>query len=63
MNTQFQLIRQIKKKKNTINSLCPVIYFLIKFYFDHIGGALVSLFVSSAVDRGLEARSGKTKDY
>jgi hypothetical protein len=46
-----------------MNSLCPVIYFLIKFYFDHIGGALVSLFVSSAVDRGLEARSGKTKDY
>jgi hypothetical protein len=46
-----------------MNSLCPVIYFLIKFYFDHIGGALVSLFVSSAVDRGLEAQSGKTKDY
>jgi hypothetical protein len=30
---------------------------------DHIGGGMVSMFTSSAVDRGFEPRSGQTKDY
>ena len=29
----------------------------------HIGGIMVSVLASSAVDRGFEPRSGQTKDY
>ena len=31
--------------------------------YNRIGGAMVSMLASSVVDRGLEPRSGKTKDY
>ena len=31
--------------------------------FNHIGGVMVSVFASSAVNRGFEPRSGQTKDY
>ena len=31
--------------------------------FNHIGGAMVSVLASSAVDRGFEPRSGQIKDY
>ena len=30
---------------------------------NHIGGVMVSMLASSAVDRGFEPRSGQTKDY
>ena len=30
---------------------------------DRIGGVMVNVFASSAVDRGFEPRSGQTKDY
>ena len=30
---------------------------------NRIGGVMVSVFTSSAVDRGFELRSGQTKDY
>ena len=30
---------------------------------DHIGGVMVSVLASSAIDRGFEPRSGQTKDY
>ena len=30
---------------------------------NHIGGVVVRMFASSAVDRGFEPRSGRTKDY
>ena len=30
---------------------------------NHIGGVMVSVLASSAVDRGFESRSGQTKDY
>ena len=30
---------------------------------NHINGVMVSVFDSSAVDRGFEPRSGQTKDY
>ena len=30
---------------------------------DHMGGVMVSVLASSAVDRGFEPRSGQTKDY
>jgi hypothetical protein len=30
---------------------------------NRISGVMVSVFASSAVDRGFESRSGKTKDY
>ena len=31
--------------------------------WNHIGGVMVSVLVSSVVDRWLEPRSGQTKDY
>jgi len=31
--------------------------------WNHIGGVMVSVLVSSVVDRGLEPRSDQTKDY
>ena len=31
--------------------------------FNHIGGVMVSMIASSAVDHGFEPRSGKTKTY
>jgi membrane associated rhomboid family serine protease len=30
---------------------------------NHIGGVMVSVLAASAVNRGFETRSGKTKDY
>ena len=30
---------------------------------DRIGGVMISVLASSAVDRGFEPRSGQTKDY
>jgi hypothetical protein len=30
---------------------------------NHIGGVIVSVLTSSAVDRGVESRSGQTKSY
>jgi membrane associated rhomboid family serine protease len=30
---------------------------------NHIGGVMVSVLASSAVDRGFDPRSGQTKDY
>ena len=39
-------------------------YILISLYKgNHIGDVMVSVLVSSAVDRGFESRSGQTKDY
>ena len=32
-------------------------------WYNRIGGVMVSMLASSAVDRGYESRSGKTKDY
>ena len=32
-------------------------------YINSIGGVMVSVLASSAVDRGLEPRPGQTKDY
>ena len=32
-------------------------------FHNRIGGVMVSVFASSAVDRGLEPRSGQTEDY
>ena len=31
--------------------------------YNHIGGIIVSVLASSAIDRGFEPRSGQTKDY
>ena len=62
-------IKNIKLKHFV--SIIPAVYckilellteYLFKMY-NHIGGVLVSVLVSSAVDRGFEPRSGKTKDY
>jgi hypothetical protein len=33
------------------------------FVANHIGGVMVSMLASSAVDRGFEPQSGQTKDY
>ena len=35
----------------------------IPIYFNDMGGVMVSVLSSSAVDRGFEPRSGQTKDY
>jgi hypothetical protein len=35
----------------------------IRKYYYRIGGVMVSVFASSAVDRGFESRSGQPKDY
>ena len=34
-----------------------------QFYMNRIGGEMVSVLASSAVDRGFEARKGQNKDY
>ncbi len=36
---------------------------LLIIKINHIGGIMVSMLASSAVDRGFEPRSGQTKDY
>jgi hypothetical protein len=36
------------------------VYLLV---FNHIGGVMVSVLTSNAVDRGFEPQSGQTKDY
>ena len=33
------------------------------FQYNRIGGMMVAVLASSAVDRGFECRSGQTKDY
>jgi hypothetical protein len=38
-------------------------YSAIGFVFNRIGGVMVSVLVSSAVDREFEPQSGQTKDY
>ena len=35
----------------------------ISTLLDHIGGVMVSVLASSAIDRGFEPRTGQTKDY
>ena len=37
--------------------------FILSFDSNHISGVMVSVFASSARDRGFEPRSGQTKDY
>jgi hypothetical protein len=37
--------------------------FLLHSMIHHVGGAMVSVLASSAVDGGFELRSGNTKDY
>jgi hypothetical protein len=34
-----------------------------RIYINRIGGVMVSVFDSSAIDRGFEAQSDRTKDY
>ena len=43
----------------------PIVYFsnIIKIICNHIGGVMVSVIASSAVDRGFEPWSGEIKDY
>ena len=36
--------------------------FLLKYYLNRIGGVMVSVLASNAVDRGFEPWSGQTKD-
>ncbi len=39
------------------------ILFIFTYFVNRIDGVMVSMLASSAVDRGFEPRSGKTKDY
>jgi hypothetical protein len=43
-------------------TLCLNVRNIRKYYY-RIGGVMVSVFASSAVDRGFEPRSGQPKDY
>ena len=38
-------------------------YILNHIYLNRIGGVIISVLASSAVDGGFESRSGHTKDY
>ena len=50
--------------KGGLLSYCDKVYSRGNMNQKHrIGGVMVSVLASSAVDRGFEARSGKTKDY
>ena len=42
---------------------CLFVYILTILKSNRIGGVMVSVLVSSAVDRGFESRSGQIKDY
>ena len=45
-------------------SYCDKVYSRGNIHQKHrIGGVMVSVLVSSAIDRGFEPRSGQTKDY
>ena len=46
-----------------ISGKYKLIYHDLKFVFNRICGVIVSVFVSSTVDRGFEPQSGQTKDY
>jgi hypothetical protein len=41
----------------------PLITRVSLLVFNHIGGVMVSVLTSNAVDRGFEPQSGQTKDY
>jgi hypothetical protein len=42
---------------------CSKLSIVILLDFNRIGGVMVSVLASSAVDRGFKPRSGQTKDY
>ena len=52
--------------RNNLNVL-PTIVATVDIYIlvvlNRIGGVMISVLASSAVDRGFEPRSGQTKDY
>ena len=39
------------------------LYFVLQILINRVDGGMVSMLVSSAVDRGFEPRLGQTKDY
>ena len=45
------------------HSILSLLFFILYFNLNRIGGVMVSVLASSAVDRGFEPRSGQTKDY
>ena len=71
MNTSGQRNRDISIKVMFWEELDFFFTFLRSYYFiglsspyvDHIGGVIVSVLASSAIDPGFEPRSGQTKDY
>ena len=52
---------QTVKHDNIYLIWCHV--FILFMLWNHIGGVMVSVLASSAVDRGFEPRSGQTKNY
>ena len=42
---------------------CSKLSIVILLDFNRIGGVMVSVLASSAIDRGFKPRSGQTKDY
>ena len=58
------MIRIVHAVKGGLLSYCDKVYSRGNINQKHcIGGVMVSVLASSAVDRGLEPRSGQTKDY
>ena len=52
-----------EKKRVCLHRLYVEFITELNAHFNHIGGVMVSVFASSAVDRGFEPQSGQTKDY
>ena len=57
------VIRIRKWKKDRQHKDKRIRYTSLLTSFNRIGGAMVSVLASSAVDRGFEPRSGRIKDY
>ena len=50
-------------KGNYCKYLCIYNVYVFLLAYNHIGGVMVSMLASGAVDFGFEPRSGPTKDY
>ena len=63
-NVCFSVKATLKKTfKKISNGIWKSCFYNIMWLHNHIGGVMVSVFASSAVDRGFEPRSSQTKDY
>jgi hypothetical protein len=57
------ILKSLDKARNTTRVLVHTFHVYFKSFTNRIGGMMVSVLVSSGVDRMLESRSGQTIDY